>query len=150
MLKPNAATTVALTVTAGAYTTLHSVGGLITIPMQPAASSSGKIASAQVICAGTQTCTYNLVLFSANPAATTVADTAAVAINTADFSKIIGVIHLTDVTTVGGVTINETTVDIAKVFSGVVGNLYALLEVVGTPTYAATTDVSVIIGITPD
>jgi hypothetical protein len=103
-----------------------------------------------VNCAGTQTCTYNLILFNALPASSTFTDRAAITINSADFGKVIGILHLTDVTTVGGLTVAQTTADCAKAFSGASPAFYAVLEVIGTPTYATVNDVQLAVGYMPD
>lgn len=136
------------TVTAGtAYASGNVLGSLqnVTGTIRNNTALSGSIQNVQVMVntGGANVTSVDLVLFKANPSASTFTDRAALAINAADLSKVAHVIHLTDKTAIGsGAIFQSADLDrVYKVASGVT-QLWAVLVVTGTPTFTATTDVS--------
>ena len=139
------------TVDTNAYATGELVGGKLTFT----GSKAGFVVSAQITDLAAQAVDFDVVLFDANPSATTFTDQAAFDIADADIPKVIGVINFpstsrfafadNSVHFVGGLGIP---------FSGsmVSGNptIYGALISRGTPTFAASTDVKVKLAISQD
>lgn len=131
--------TKALTVTAGAYSANDVVGGRIEFgPIPP-----GVLRAVVLTDLAAQAGAYQLVFFKDAP--TAIADNDPYDIADADHAKIIGAVHLTD-------TAGADKFDFAdsKMYSrqGLAlpmspNTLYGYLIALGTPTYAATTDVQV-------
>lgn len=126
-----------LVVTAGAYSANDVVGGRLNFGSVP----PGTLRAVTLTDLAKQAGAYQLVLFSDAP--TAIDDNAPYDIADADLAKIIAAIHLTD-------TAGADKFDFAdnKAYhrqgldSPLVANtLYGFLIALGTPTYAATTDV---------
>jgi hypothetical protein len=90
------------TVQAAAYAAGQSVGGLLTFSNAVTeVAGSAMVQSATVTFSSGVQPQLDLVLFTAAPSGSTVADRTTVAIATADLAKIACVLHLTDVTLLG-------------------------------------------------
>jgi hypothetical protein len=139
-------------VTAGAYSTLDQVGGLLVFPDT---GKNGSIKNAMVIDLAKQDVDYTLFLFdddprdpSSGPTAVP-ADNAVFDIPDAILKNCCAVVPITNakLSNDSGI-IDSGTLDIP--YRAHKGTLYGLLMVTGTPTYAATTDVRVKLGIHKD
>ena len=86
--------TAAPAVTAGAYAPGDIVGGMMTFAVASANDVKVVITSVQVLLKSNVTPDLMLVLFNADPSATTQTDNAAYALNAADVFKVIGAISL--------------------------------------------------------
>lgn len=149
---------IALTITAGAYSANDVVGGLITIPVATSSDAQhqikrgfpsgvrGIVRRLIVHDDDNERAAMKLHLFKSAPA--TIADNAAFAPTFADLQKRIGQI---DVATADYSTINSNAQaiedDLALDFTTLDGNLYAYLVCNATPTYTATTDLSLSINV---
>lgn len=155
MFGPNLRASVAQTVTAAAYSSGNAVGGLMTFANMANRDGYGGIVQTVIVRdkAG-QNVNYDLILFDANPTNTTVTDKAAVAVNTADLSKIIGVVQLSGIVLGAASTMGVLTaagVGLAyRISSNSNSNLYGILVTRGAPTYASTSDVTVDVVAMPD
>jgi hypothetical protein len=133
-------------VTAAAYSAGNAVGALRTFSGMALASGLGGILQTVIVRdkAG-QNVNYDLFLFDASPSSTTVTDKSAVAVNTADLAKIIGVVSLTGIVLGASSTTGVLTaagLGLAyKLTSGT--TIYGILVTRGAPTYTSTSDVSV-------
>jgi len=65
------------------------------------AAGAGIIQEVTVNCKSAQTAELDLILFKADPSSSTFTDNAALAVNSADFDKVLAVIHLADWTNLG-------------------------------------------------
>jgi len=89
------------------------------------------------------------VFFDSNPSATTVTDNVALTIADADLTKIIGVIALTTHKTFVNNSVSVAQDQSIPFNLGNASTLYAILVARSTPTFVATTDVTLRVGITP-
>lgn len=136
------------TVTAGAYSANDVVGGTLTFAGVP---DEGFIVSVKVVDQAKQAGALQIVFFDSAPTAIANNDTFDIA--DADLLKVIAAVHLTD--TAGADKFDFTDNKIYSRNSLVIpyqlaaGStaLYAFLIAIGTPTFAAVTDVQVQIGI---
>lgn len=97
-----AMSTLSPTVTAVTYTAGQGVGGLLTFANAMRLNvNSGIVQSVQAAIAASVTGSFDLFLFNANPSASTVGNAATFAVAAADAPKLLGVVHLTDVTAMG-------------------------------------------------
>ena len=136
-----------------AYSSGNCVGGLITFTNAANNWGSGYIESIVVRDKAGQSSNYELWLFDANPAATTVTDKSAIAVNTADLAKCIGVVAMSAVKLGASSTMAvSTATGVFLSFSAGLGNtsLYGILVTRSTPTYASTADVTVAITVNPN
>lgn len=76
-------------VSAGAYSAGDIVGGLLTFPIAGGKPSVVMVTGAQVSIKAAVTSTLSLLLFDADPSATTQTDNAALSLNVADLAKLI-------------------------------------------------------------
>lgn len=136
------------TVTAGAYSANDIVGATLTFSNVP---SQGFIVSVTLVDQAKQAGAYQLVLFDSIP--TNIADNDTYDIADADLLKVVGAVHLTD--TAGAdkfdfsdnkIYMRQSLVIPYRLGSGSTA-LYGFLIALGTPTYAATNDVQVQLGI---
>ena len=137
--------TVAQTVTsASAYASGNCVGGKITISNAARVSAgSGLLQEIAINSKSAQTTQMDVILFSADPSGSTITDKTAISIAAADFDKIIGVVHITDWTSLGTPSVGQGT-NLALPFALASGTtLYAAIVTRSTPTFTATTDISV-------
>lgn len=142
-----------LAVTAAAYSAGHLVGNKLTLT--GIARADGKLALLQslfLIDTSNQKAALELLIFNANPSATTFTDHATLSINAADVGKIV---RRVSIAAADYVTIDtKAFADISpggkvlKPASGV--DMYACLVAVGTPTYAATTALTLNLGVLQD
>lgn len=126
------------TVTAGAYTANDVIGGLLTLPMERV---SGLIEDVVVIDDANQSAAIDLYFFDEAP--TAIADNAAFAPTIADLQKLIGVVSVAggDYTTVNSNAYATKALDVGFE-SKQAFNIYVYAVVTGTPTFAATTDLT--------
>lgn len=89
------------TVQAAAYATGNAVGGLITLANATRYQASGIIQSVATSFVSGVVPNVDVILFSANPTGSTITDKTQIAIATADLTKVVAVIHLTDSTLLG-------------------------------------------------
>ena len=95
-------TAVSPAVQATAYTGGQVLGGKLTLSgAARAAALGGLVQSASVSFAGGAQPAMDLVLFSADPTASTLTDKAALAVAAADLGKVVGVVHVGDCTLLG-------------------------------------------------
>lgn len=143
--------TVAQTVTASsAYTAGNAVGGLITFANAARVSgasgnagTSGLVLSAIVNAKSAQTTQMDLVVFNANPSGSTCTDKSAISVAAADFDKVLGVAHVVDWTALGTPSAGQAQ-NLAMPYAlSSATSLYGCLVTRSTPTFAATTDISV-------
>jgi len=138
--------TQAPTVTASAaYASGNCIGGLLTFAGVVRGNNiTGILQQAGVFCKSAQTGAVDLVLFSANPTASTLTDKTNLAIAAADFDKVIGVAHITDWTSLGTPSFAQA-LGLAMPFAPASGGttIYGVLVARSTPTFASTSDVEV-------
>lgn len=138
---PQTSVTVAQTVTASsAYASGNCVGGLMTIAGIPA---SGFLQSVVVNSKSAQTAAIDIIFLNANPVNSTVTDKTAVAVAVADFADIAAVAHVVDWTNTGTTSVGQA-VGLAAEYVLATGTTgYAIAVTRGTPTFTATTDISI-------
>jgi hypothetical protein len=133
-------------VTAGAYTAGQEAGPLMTFAAGGA--GSGILESIRVTCKSVQTTALKLYIFDSNPLNTTWTDKSTAAINAADIASLRGVFLLPSADSGLGTHTIWNLEGIGASF--IAANLYGLLVVVGTPTFASTSDITVKLGIIND
>lgn len=131
------------TVTAGAYTANDVVGGTLTFN----GVSKGILRAVTVVDQAKQAGALQLVLFDTVP--TTIADNATYDIADADMLNIIGAIHLTDTAGADKFDFADNKIYMRQGLNIPIRSdedaqaIYGFLIALGTPTFAATTDVQV-------
>ena len=130
---------VALTITAGAYSANDVVGGLLSFAVADTNGASGIIRGLRLTDGDNEKAACKLWLFSSAPS--TIADNAAFAPSVADLQKCLGYLTIAaaDYTTVNSnalAVVDELSFD----FSTANGTVYGYLVCDATPTYTATTD----------
>jgi len=141
---------VAPVVVAGAYTANWVMGGKMTFANALRAPTlSGALRSILVNSkSGAALGTVSFYLFKADPAASTVADGAAISVAAADFDKLIGIY---DLGAVKGVGAKLALLDnIGKAIQAASTSLYGVMTVSGTPSPGSTSDIKVSLGIEQD
>jgi hypothetical protein len=137
------------TVTAGAYSADDAVGGLLTFANAGRfTGGSGVIKNIVIIDDAGQDAELELWLF--NDTFTPISDNAAFAPAEADLHKLVGVITTENGTWFECGTPSVCDIEIAKGFNLVGTSLYGQLVTRGTPTFAATDDITVIINLLQD
>lgn len=137
----------AQTVTAGsAYASGNAVGGLITITNAARiGGGTGYVASVAVDIKSTQTGAIDVFFFDANPSGSTCTDKSNISIVVADFNKVLGYLQIptASMLSVGTPTVGVVA-NVKLPFSLVAPgtSLYACVVTRATPTFTATTDVS--------
>ncbi len=132
---------------ASIYASGDAVGGLMTfsnalIPY----SKSGLLQSIVISDLAKQSGALSLILFKANPSATTFTDNAALDIDDSDIAKVIGAIPIA---AADYVALNDSAfatvrnVGLGLSVDSEVSTLYGALITTGTPTYAAVSDLTV-------
>ena len=139
-----------VTVTATAYEANDNIGGKLTIP----APEIGVIDSVRIVDQAAQAAAMDVVFFYDNPSGTTFTDETAQDMADADLGKTIGHVGVTSgdystfadnsIATVANIGLPYT-IDV-KGQNGAC-NMYVALVARGTPTFAATTDLELAIGI---
>ncbi len=126
-----------------AYSTGDVIGTKLTFAASVlAAGGSGLIQAVTLNCKSAQTGAMDLVLFNADPAASTFTDNAALAVNAADFDKVVGVIRLNDWTNLGTPSACQAN-NLALPFALVGTSLFGVLVARSTPTLGSTSDVTI-------
>ena len=125
-----------------AYSSGYSLGGVQAIATQPLGAIIANV-SCQ-LSSGTFSGSIDLDVFNAQPG--TYADDAAVTLSVADQAALVGVIHLTDVTSQGGAVTSVQAINAAFAYglnqSGNNGTLYVLPIVRASVTFAASSTVA--------
>jgi len=139
--------------TSPAYPAGDCVGGKLTL--SGIARVSGKAALLQslfLIDTSNQKAALELIIFNADPSSTTFTDNSALSINSADVGKIVRRISIaaSDYVTIDTKAFADLTISgkVLKPASGT--DMYAALVAVGTPTYAATTALTLNLGVLQD
>lgn len=138
------------TVSTTAYTAGDVIGAKMTLAsLARVAAGSGLIQSVLLHSKSAQTGAVDLLLFSADPSASTFTDNLALALNAADFDKLIGVVHLTDWTNLGTPSIAQGH-GLGIPFKLPAGTtIYAVLVARATPTLASTSDLKLVVNTIP-
>jgi len=141
--------TLSPTVTAGAYSALDVVGGLLTFPLTGFTTNSGLVVSAKVDDDDGENAALVLHLFETLP--TSINDNAA--FSGVTFANQIGIFSKASFAAADYVAVGTNSyclvTDLNDMFTTTLGNLYGYLVCTGTPTYAATTDIRVTIRVVP-
>lgn len=139
-------------VTAGAYAENDVIGVKMTLAgMARIAAGSGIVQSIAVHCKTAQTGAMDLLLFMADPSASTFTDNGALAVNAADFDKLIGVVSFgeDDWTSLGTPSIAQKQ-GLSMPFKLPAGtSLYAVLVARSTPTLGSTSDITLAVNVIP-
>lgn len=138
----------ALTVTASAYTSGNCMGGKITIANIARANDiTGRLTKLVMQSKSLQTFAFDVVLFNADPSASTFTDRGTFDVVAADWNKVIGVVHVSDWTALGATRSSAQALGLNIPFSPVSGarTLYAAIAVRSTPTPASTSDFSLLL-----
>lgn len=147
-------TTIAVTPTVSAspaYTAGDSIGGKISLASAVrAAGLGGTINSITVTDKGKQSAPIDVVFFNADPTNSTFTDNGALTIHDTDLLTIVAVVPIVSWSAFADNSVGYANgLGIAfKIATGT--TLYACLVNRGTPTYTATTDIQVTVGILPD
>ena len=141
----------AVTVDTNIYAAGDNVGGLLTFENAlDVGFKTGKITNVIISDLAKQAGDFDVVIFDANPSATTFTNNAALDIADADITKIAAVISLT---TSVNFADNEIVISAASVGYQVRSagtTLYAAIVARSTPTFAATTDLAIKIQLEQD
>lgn len=139
--------TAAPTVSTSAYAPGDVIGVKMTFAsLARVAGGSGLVQMISIFCKSAQTFACDLILFHTDPSSSTFTDNAALAVNAADFDKVLGVISL-----VAGSWTNLGTPSFAQAIQlamayklpGGVTDMYGVLVARGTPTLVSTSDIKV-------
>lgn len=143
---------VQLTVQAAAYAAGDVIGGKITIPGAVARDGGSGLLKSVLLCSKADlTVNMDLVLFSADPAASTFTENGPVAIDVTDVAKVLGVISLATRFDLGTpVVVGAANLDMIVQSGALTRNLFACLIARGAYTPAATADVILRFGIQQD
>ncbi len=141
-------TAVAPTVTAGAYSAGNIMGALMTFACASANDAPFKVDSVHVAFLADVAPSLRLILFKADPSATTKTDKAAYSLNTADAFKVIAALSLS---TMDAVSVDHGTphtfdlgnLDLSCIPASGTQNIFALLVDDTGVTLASTSDVQV-------
>ena len=139
----------ALTVTIGTYATGNVIGAEIALPAAARiAAGAGVVQSVTLHSKTAQTAAVDLLLFISDPT-TTFTDKTALALLAADFDKLVGVVHLTDWTNLGTPSIAQAH-GLGIPFKLPAGtSLWAIPVARGAMTFAAVTDLTLVVRILP-
>lgn len=143
---------VALTVQAAAYATGEVIGGKITLTNAVARDGATALLQSVQLCSKADlTVDFDLILFSADPSATTFSENNAVAIDPADAAKVLGVVALTSRKDLGTpVVVTAANVGLVLKSAADSRNLYACLVVRGAHTPGSTSDLTLRLGLQLD
>ena len=151
VLSVNKGTTIAQTptVTAGAYAANDAVGGLLTFANAVRNSGGGGVVKDMIILddAG-QDAALELWLFSET--FTAIADNAAFDISQADLRNLVAIVSTADGAYYASGTESAARVEASQRYDLAGTSLFGQLVTRGTPTYTATDDISVILGLLVD
>lgn len=140
-----AVTNQALVVTASsAYASGNVLGALMTLASAVGFSGgTGVLDRVTAQCKSNQSAQIDVILFSANPTNSVFTNKAAVTVDPADWSKAIGVVHITDWTTIGTPSVGQAIGVGMDVYAQSGTSLYAVAVTRGTPTFASTSDLNI-------
>lgn len=136
---------------ASAYVTGNTLGALLTFANATRiALGSGVIQAVTLNCKSNQTFSFDVVFFTSTPGSSTITDKTAVAIAVADFDKSIGFVQMGTWVSTGTTSMSlYSSANIPfKLPSGT--SLFAVIVVRGTPTFTATSDLSLTVRILQD
>lgn len=138
------------TVTAAAYAAGNVIGGKFTLPNAARlAAGAGLIQAATLLSKTATTAAIDMVIFSADPSTSTLTDKANPVIAAADLDKIVGVIHLTDWSAIGTISVAQN-VAVGLPFRLPAGtSLYAVLIARAAITPGSTADLLPAVRIIP-
>lgn len=129
------------TVTAGAYSANDVVGGLLTF----AGVKSGILRAVMIKDLAKQAGAYQLLLFESAP--TAIADNDTFDVADADLSKVIAAVHIADSAGADKFDLTDNKIyyrgQLDMPIKSTTNTIYGFLIALGTPTYAAVTDVTV-------
>ncbi len=136
--------------TTPAYSIGDAVGGKRTIANALTAAGTGVLESITVLDRANQSAPLTIIIFDADPTNATITDNAAFVYSTDDL-KVLGQINIaaTDYTTLNSKAV-ATIKGIGLTLKAAGTSLYVAVVTSSTPTYAATTDVQIILGILQD
>jgi len=116
--------------------------------MADEAGGAGLLQTVSVLSKSAQTALLDLILFNADPV-TTFVDNAPLALNTADADKLIGVVHLSDWTALGGPSIAQAD-GLAKVYKVATTGIIGVLVTRAAMTLLSAGDLTVVVKGLPD
>ncbi len=136
------------------YGTGECIGGLMTFDnITRANDKPATLQQLQLYCKSQQAFAFDLVLFSANPSASTFTDNAAFVVAAADYDKIIDVVHVVDWTNLGTASPSFAKANgLAVPFNPESGTrkIYGQLVARATPTLLSTSDIKVALKVFQD
>ena len=130
------------TISTSAYVSGYVLGGVQSFAGQP---TTGMIPNAAVTFnSGSFSGSVDLVILNASPTGGGASDHAAFALTATDTGKVVGVLHLTDCTSLGGVLAQCQTSGQTQVYTLAASGttIYAVAVVRGAPTFAGASDVT--------
>lgn len=133
-----------------AYATGDTLGGKLSLTgAARVTGGAGIIQSVTLHSKSNQTGAIDLLLFAADPTASTFTDNSPLALNAADFDKLIGVVHITDWTNLGTASIAQAQA-LGMPFDLASGTtIFAVLVARSTPTLASTSDLKLVVNVLP-
>jgi len=132
------------TVSTTAYVAGYEMGGLQTYAsLIRSGQTTGLIQKVALQFNDSQTASTDAIFFNANPTNTTFTDHAALAIAAADVTKVIGVAHVNDCSSLGTPSLCQAQNLAIPITAS--GSIYVVLVTRGTPTLASTSDLTVLI-----
>jgi hypothetical protein len=139
------------TVTVGAYATGQVVGALLSFGgVSRLAAGDGLAQEVLIYCKSAQTTAFDVVLFHTSPTASTFTNAIALTVNAADFDKVLGVVHLSDWTNLGGVSVAQA-INLARPYKvGAGTTIYGVLVARSAPTLASVSDITVSLKVLPN
>ena len=146
----------ALTITASSYSALNNVGGLLTLTNamrgSPATRYTGVLQNLTVADHANQKAPLDILIFKSIPAATFTDHSAFPTLSQADTALVIARVSIasSDYVTIGGSAFADVT--FGKTIQGTAATLYAAVQIASSvsPTYAATTDLTINFGFLRD
>ena len=136
-----------VTCEAAAYATGDLVGGKLTLT---SLGDDGLITGARITSKSLQTCFFDIILFNDNPSGSTFTENGAFDVADADLSKVLGVLHLNDVSALSGASVHQMIGNpLSYVLTGATTG-YAAIVIRGAPTFASTSDLSLSIRVLVD
>lgn len=141
------------TISTSAYASGDAIGGLQSIGAVDGRtdSKSGIIQSITIADKAKQSAVIDIVFFNANPSATTVTDNGALTVADADLLKVVGYAQVTSYASFADNSVGcASNVALPYNVNNNQGKLYFIAVSRGTPTYAATTDIQISIGLLQD
>lgn len=127
-----------------AYSAGQGIGGLLTwAGLNSATGFGGLVQSVTVTFASGITPLLDLVVFDANPTGSTVGDQATFSVATADLGKVVGVVHLSDLTQLGTPAFLQGQTAQVPVEAVTGGTVYGVLVMRSAATPGGTSDMIV-------